>query len=90
MLKKDLNKAFGVVLRKHREERKITQEKLSELADVDVKMIGNIERFVRNPSLNLSDSLAHGLKIPLSRLIREAEEIREKQGGANKSGHDGK
>lgn len=56
----------------------MSQEKLSELADVDVKMIGRIETFIRNPSLNLADSLAHGLGVSLSELIREAEELRKK------------
>lgn len=79
MLKRDLARAFGEVLQKHRKAKKITQEKLSELADVDEKMIGRIERFIRNPSLNLADSLAHGLGMPLSDLIRESEELRKKK-----------
>lgn len=74
MVRRDLSKAFGVVLRNQRRAKKLSQEKLSELADVDVKMIGRIETFIRNPSLNLADSLAHGLGIPLSQLIKEAEE----------------
>jgi transcriptional regulator with XRE-family HTH domain len=72
----DLSKAFGVVLHRHRRARKMTQEELSEKADVDVKMIGRIERFIRNPSLNLADSLAHALGVPLSQLVKEAEEVR--------------
>ena len=78
MLRRDLNKAFGVVLRDYRKAAKISQEKLSERADVDVKMIGRIETFIRNPSLNLADSLAHALGVPLSRMIREAEDLRRK------------
>lgn len=78
MIKKDLAKAFGVVLRNHRKAAKITQEKLSERADVDVKMIGRIENFIRNPSLNLADSLADALGVPLSQMISEAEDLRRK------------
>ena len=76
MIKKDLAKSFGVVLRNHRKAAKMTQEKLSERADVDVKMIGRIETFIRNPSLNLADSLANAIGVPLSKMISEAEEIR--------------
>jgi len=79
MVKRDLSKAFGVVLRNQRRAKKLSQEKLSELADVDVKMIGRIETFIRNPSLNLADSLAHGLRIPLSQLIEEAEDLRRQR-----------
>ena len=77
MLRRDLNKSFGVVLRNHRKAAKMSQEKLSEKADVDVKMIGRIETFIRNPSLNLADSLAHALGVPLSQMIQEAEAWRE-------------
>ena len=76
MLKRDLNRSFGVVLRNRRKAAKMSQEKLSERADVDVKMIGRIETFIRNPSLNLADSLAEALGVPLSQLIREAEDLR--------------
>ena len=57
----------------------MTQEKLSERADVDVKMIGRIETFIRNPSLNLADSLADALGVPLSQMIAEAEQINAKK-----------
>ena len=78
MIKRDLAKSFGVVLRNHRKVAKMSQEKLSEKADVDVKMIGRIENFIRNPSLNLADSLAGALGVPLSQMIKEAEGLRRK------------
>jgi transcriptional regulator with XRE-family HTH domain len=79
MLRRDLNKAFGIVLRKHRRAAKLSQEALSERADVDVKMIGRIETFIRNPSLNLADSLAQALGVPLSAMIGEAEDLRRQK-----------
>jgi len=78
MIKRDLAKSFGVVLRNHRKAAKMSQEKLSEKADVDVKMIGRIENFIRNPSLNLADSLADALGVPLSQMIKAAEDLRRK------------
>jgi transcriptional regulator with XRE-family HTH domain len=78
MLRRDLNKAFGAVLRAHRTAAKLSQEKLSEKADVDVKMISRIENSIRNPSINLADSLATALGIPLSKMIGEAEDLRHK------------
>ncbi len=79
MRSQDLARAFGVVLRKHRKAKKLSQELLAEKADVAVKMVSLIERFERNPSVNLADSLAQGLGEPLWALIREAEELRRKQ-----------
>ena len=64
------------MLRTHRKAAKMSQEKLSEKADVDVKMIGRIENFIRNPSLNLADSLADALGVPLSKMVQEAELLR--------------
>ncbi len=81
MIKRDLAKSFGVVLRSRRKTAKMSQEKLSEKADVDVKMIGRIENFIRNPSLNLADSLANALSVPLSQMINEAEDLRRKGKG---------
>ena len=78
MIKRDLAKSFGVVLRNRRKAAKMSQEKLSEKADVDVKMIGRIENFIRNPSLNLADSLADALGVRLSQMINEAEDLRRK------------
>jgi transcriptional regulator with XRE-family HTH domain len=84
VVRKDLNKTFGVVLRNHRKAAGMSQEKLSEQGDVDVKMIGRIETFIRNPSLNLADSLAHALGVPLSQMIKEAEDLRRKGGVTKK------
>jgi len=42
-------------------------------------MISLIERQIRNPTLNLADSLARGLEIPLSQMILEAENLRVKK-----------
>ena len=79
MVRRDLAKSFGVVLRGRRKAAKMSQEKLSEKADVDVKMIGRIENFIRNPSLNLADSLADALGVPLSQMIKEAEALRRNE-----------
>jgi transcriptional regulator with XRE-family HTH domain len=76
MVRRDLSRVFGVVFRNHRRANKFSQAKLSELADVDVKMIGRIETLIRNPSLNVADSLAHALGIPLSQFIRQAGDLR--------------
>ena len=78
VLRRDLNKTFGIVLREYRKAAELSQEKLSEKADVDVKMIGRIETFIRNPSLNLADSLAHALGVPLSKMIERAEALRNR------------
>jgi DNA-binding XRE family transcriptional regulator len=78
MRNRDMAKAFAAILRKHRKEHNITQEVLAEKADVASKMVSLIERGERNPSLNLADSIAQSLGVPLSDLIKEAETFRKK------------
>ncbi len=70
-------KAFGIILRKHRQKKEITQEALAEKADIDPKMVSLIERFERNPSLNVADSIARGLGISLAQMIKEAELVKK-------------
>jgi transcriptional regulator with XRE-family HTH domain len=79
MRKKDLARHFAIALQRQRKSRKVTQQTLAERADCDLTMISLIERNLRNPSINLADSLAHGLGIPLWELIKEAEDLRQKK-----------
>jgi transcriptional regulator with XRE-family HTH domain len=77
MRSEDFAKAFGRVIRKHRKASGLSQEELAERADLAPKMISLIERFERNPSLNVARSIALGLSVPLFRLIKEAEDLEE-------------
>lgn len=76
MLSKDFARFFGEAVRKHRKAQGMSQETLAERADLASKMISLIERFKRNPSLNVAQSIALGLSVPLSRLIQDAEELK--------------
>jgi len=79
MVSKDFSKYFGEIVRKHRKEIGLTQEELAEKADLAPKMISLIERFERNPSLNVADSIAQGLGIPFEQLVSEVETLRRKR-----------
>ena len=84
MLSKDFARHFGHIVRKHRKARFLTQEQLAEKSDLAPKMISLIERFQRNPSLNVADSIAQGLSVPLWRLIKDAEDLRREKIAAKK------
>jgi transcriptional regulator with XRE-family HTH domain len=75
----DFARRFGEVVRKHRKAAGMTQEHLAERADLASKMISLIERFERNPTLNVADSIAQGLDIPLWELIRDADNIKRRK-----------
>ncbi|HEV2248655.1 MAG TPA: helix-turn-helix transcriptional regulator [Terriglobia bacterium] len=79
MLSRDFARFFGQVVRKHRKARFLSQEELAERADLASKMVSLIERFERNPTVNVADSLAQAMNVPLWRLIKDAEDLRKER-----------
>ena len=68
--------AFSRVLKRQREHRGGSQEKLAHLAGLHRTYVGLIERGLRNPTLDAAHGLAAALNTTLSELIREAEALR--------------
>jgi transcriptional regulator with XRE-family HTH domain len=67
----DLRVVFGRNVRKVRQQRRMTQEKLAFEAEIDLTYVGGIERGKRNPSLLVMARIAVALSIPLTKLIAE-------------------
>ena len=65
----DPRKLFGNRLRKLRVQRKLSQEKLAELADLHRNYVGGIERGERNVALVNIVKLAHALAVRPAKLI---------------------
>jgi len=65
----DIRAKFGKHLRKLREEREWTQEKLADEAGMHFTYIGQIERGLRNPSLVNLQRLAKALKVSAGQLL---------------------
>jgi transcriptional regulator with XRE-family HTH domain len=84
MISKFFARRFGEMVRKHRKAKGLTQEELAETADLAPKMISLIERFERNPSLNVAHSISQALSIPLWRLIKDAEDLKAVPAKRNK------
>ncbi|MCX8090467.1 MAG: helix-turn-helix transcriptional regulator [Verrucomicrobiae bacterium] len=62
--------ALGLSVRRQREARKLTQEKLAELAGLDPTYISGIERGLRNPGIKNVARLAKALGITTAELCR--------------------
>jgi transcriptional regulator with XRE-family HTH domain len=65
----DPRRLFGSRVRELRLQRKLSQEKLAELADLHRNYVGGVERGERNVSLLNIVRLAHGLKVRPAKLI---------------------
>jgi len=65
----DINQRFGLKLRALRAKKKLTQEKLADLAGIDYKYVQMLEgKDPPTPTLNTIEKLAKGFKIRISRL----------------------
>lgn len=69
----DFRKAFGVAVRQVREDRGVSQERLSDLAGLDRTYISGLERGTRNPTLVTQRHIADALGVDLSSLVALAE-----------------
>jgi transcriptional regulator with XRE-family HTH domain len=68
---RDWRAIFGRNVRKYRQLRKLTQEKLAFEAEIDLTYMGGIERGKRNPSLLVMARIADALSVPLARLLSD-------------------
>nr|WP_319572362.1 helix-turn-helix transcriptional regulator [uncultured Draconibacterium sp.] len=64
---------FAKVLRAEREKKKLSQEKLAELCDLDRTYISLLERGLRQPTLTTIFRLSRSLGITPSEFIQEVE-----------------
>ena len=66
---KAITHRFGQRIRQLRQERGWSQEEYGERCNLDRTYISGIERGVRNPSLEVLESLAKGFEMSLSELM---------------------
>ena len=69
------NSALGKALKEYREISGLSQERLSERADLDRSFVSLLERGLRSPSFDTLLALSHGLDLPAATLVARATEI---------------
>jgi transcriptional regulator with XRE-family HTH domain len=72
-----LSDAFSMVIKKHREKRKLSRALLAERSGLHQTYIGLLERGERSPNLDTAKAIAKALNISLGKLIAEAEQIQK-------------
>jgi transcriptional regulator with XRE-family HTH domain len=68
MPRTSVNQKLGKNLKRIRNEKGVTQERLQELSGLDRGYISGVERGVRNPSIRNIERLAKALKVSVSDL----------------------
>ncbi len=69
MATSDPRASFGKQVRKLRLERRLSQEKLAELADLHRNYVGGVERGERNIAIINIVALAHALRVKPAKLL---------------------
>lgn len=69
----NINNSISKNLKQIRKKRGLTLENLAEISGVSKSMLGEIERGGTNPTILVLWKIAEGLRIPLTRLIKEEE-----------------
>lgn len=67
----NINQRFGKRVKELRQSKKLSQEKLANLAEVDRTYLPEVERGERNISLVVAEKIAHALNTKLATLIDE-------------------
>lgn len=73
-MKPTFSEAFGMAVRRHREQRDLSQEALAEQAKIHRTYVSSIERGKVRVGLNIAKKVADGLGVPLHELVAEAED----------------
>ena len=64
---------FGQIVRSHRLQRELSQERLAEKASVSTNYVGMIERGERVATIEVAERLARAFGVSLSALIADVE-----------------
>lgn len=74
----EARRGFGLAVRLARTRKGWSQEGLARAAELERTYVSDIERGVRNPSLEVQVRIAAALEVPLSELWAEAEREQER------------
>lgn len=73
----ELSAALASVIHKHRLAKKMSMLRMAELAGLDKTVPGKIEAGKRAPSVDTADRIARALGLPLWKLLKEAQALRD-------------
>ena len=69
-----ISEILGQRIKYYRKKKKLSQEKLSELADLHPTYIGQLERGEKNASIESLYKISIGLQVPITQLLEKLDE----------------
>jgi len=73
----EFSTALAAVIKKHRLAKGLSQNQLSKLSGVSQTYVGEVERCMYSPTVDVAFALATALEIPFSKLVAEAEKLKK-------------
>ena len=75
----DIEQAFGIIIKKYRLERFLSQEKLAFESGLDRTYISLLERGKRKPTINTLFAISRVLEVQPYRIIKDIEKLLHKK-----------
>ncbi|AQT44813.1 DNA-binding transcriptional regulator, XRE-family HTH domain [Bartonella apihabitans] len=69
----DIEKVIGLNFANLRREKRLTQEKISELTEISQQYLSDLERGKRNPTIKTLQKIADALGVPLLDLMKPVD-----------------
>jgi transcriptional regulator with XRE-family HTH domain len=66
---------LGRRVKELRKKNRLTQERLAEIAGIDVKYLGSIERGTENPTIAILEKLASALRVKIHQIVNFEHEL---------------
>jgi transcriptional regulator with XRE-family HTH domain len=74
----EFSTALAAVIKKHRLAKGLSQNQLSKLSGVSQSYVGELERGLYSPTVDVAFALSEALDVPFSKMVGEAEKLKKR------------
>jgi transcriptional regulator with XRE-family HTH domain len=74
----EFSTALAAVIKKHRLAKGLSQNRLAKLSGVSQSYVGELERCLYSPTVDVAFALAKALGVPFAKMVDEAEKLKKR------------
>jgi transcriptional regulator with XRE-family HTH domain len=74
----EFSTALAAVIKKHRLAKGLSQNQLSKLSGVSQSYVGELERGLYSPTVDVVFALSEALGVPFSKMVEQAEKLKKR------------